>query len=98
MQDNFNEQRKQKEAIEAKLLYETISEILVSCRKAKGIKYTDFCYENDIPMSTYNDIIKSKGNASFYKISQIVKGLELNFEQFGRLLDENLPKKFWDLE
>ena len=98
MQDDFKKQRKQVEKFEAKLLYDTVAEIFISSRKAKGITYTNFCYENDIPVSTYNDIIKSKGNASFYKVAQIVKALDLSFEDFGKLLDKKLPKDFWHEE
>ena len=79
-------------------LYKNIAKILRNQREAKNLKFTIFCYENDIPVSTYNDIIKSKGNASFYKVAQIVKALDLSFEDFGKLLDKKLPKDFWHEE
>jgi len=98
MQDDYNKIRKNKETKEAKMLYETTANILVSCRNEKGLKYKSFCYENEIPVSTYNDIIKAKGNASFYKIAQIIRGLGLNFTEFGALLDKELPSEFWEEE
>ena len=81
-----------------KILYKAISEIITNTRKEKGIKYTDFCYENEIPMSTYDDVINSKTRASFYNVARIVKALDLSFEEFGRLLDKNLPKDFLEIK
>lgn len=98
MQDNYKNTRKEIENKDSKLLYKSVADIFVNCRKQKNIKYTEFCYENDIPVSTYNDIITAKGKASFYKIAKIVKGLNMNFTEFGSLLDAELPKEFWDIE
>ncbi len=75
-------------------LYKAISKILYQTRKAKGLKYTDICYGNEIPMSTYDDIMNAKGKASFYNIARVVKGLDLSFEEFGKLLDKELGKDF----
>ena len=60
----------------------------------KGIKYTDFCYENEIPMSTYDDIVKGRTNASFYNIFRVISALGLSFEEFGKMLDSKLPENF----
>ncbi len=83
---------------EAKILYKCIAQILKEERVKKGIKYTDICYENDIPMSTYDDVMGAKYQATFYNIFKIIRGLGMDFEQFGKLLDENLPQSIWDLE
>ena len=83
---------------DSKILYEAISKIVHKARTDKNIKYTDFCYENDIPMSTYDAIINASSQSSFYNIAKVVKGLGLNFEKFGKLLDKELPKKYWDNE
>ena len=96
MQDEDNKKRKLREKEEAKLLYLATADVLKKHREFINVKYTDFCYGNDIPMSTYNDILNAKGNASFYKIAQIVKALGLNFQEFGKLLDEKLPHQFWN--
>ena len=45
-------------------------------------------------MSTYDDIVKGRTNASFYNIAKIIGALGLSFEEFGKLLDEELPKNF----
>ncbi len=46
-------------------LYEAVSHIVDSERKNLGIKYTDFCLGNDIPNSTYDDIINANRQTSF---------------------------------
>lgn len=74
--------------------YKTIGMLISKIRKQKGIKYTDFCYGYDIPTSTYDDIVNGKHKGSFYNIAKVVKALGLNFEEFGRLLDHELPKNF----
>jgi len=79
---------------ESKILYKAVAKVVHEQRVKNNRSYTEFCYENDIPMSTYDDIINAKTKASFYNISKLVKALGLNFEEFGKLLDENLPKNF----
>ncbi len=79
---------------EVKQLYTAISRIIVKIKEEKGIKYTELCYENEIPMSTYDDIVNAKTKASYYNVSKIIKGLGLSFEEFGRLLDKELPENF----
>ena len=75
-------------------LYKAVSKIISKIKEDKGIKYTDLCYENEIPMSTYDDIINCKTKASFYNVAKIIKALGLSFEDFGKLLDEELGKDF----
>lgn len=82
---------------ESKLLYEILGKLLKEERKRRGIKYTDFCYENDIPMTTYNQIMKAKNQSTFYNVFKIIRALNLNFEEFGKLLDEQLPDSIWEL-
>ena len=75
-------------------LYEAISRIIDKKRSELGIKYTDFCLGNDIPTSTYDDIINAKRKSSFYNVAKVVKALGLSFEEFGALLDKELPDNF----
>jgi len=79
---------------EMKKLYTAISAVIYKVKEEKGIKYTEFCYGNDIPMSTFDDIMNAKTKASFYNVAKIVKALGLNFQEFGKLLDEQLPPDF----
>ncbi len=83
---------------DSKMLYEAISRVIDKVRKSKNIKYTDFCYENDIPMSTYDAIINASTQSSCYNISKVIKALGLSFEEFGALLDEELPPEYWNSE
>lgn len=71
----------------AKILYSIIGKIVSNKRKESDIKYTDFCYENDIPMSTYDIIVNGQKQSSFYNIAKVIKALNLTFEEFGRLLE-----------
>ena len=78
----------------SKLLYRTIGQLITRIREEKGVKYTDFCYGNDIPMSTYDMIVSGTTQATFFNITKIIKALGLTFEEFGALLDKELPENF----
>ena len=80
---------------DSEILYQAISKVITNVRESKGIKYTDFCYGNDIPMTTYDSIINASVQSSFYNISKIVKALGLTYEEFGKLLDKELPKDYY---
>ena len=41
----------------SKMLYKAVAVVISEQKDLKGIKYTKLCYENEIPMSTYDDII-----------------------------------------
>ncbi len=83
---------------DAQKLYSAVSKVIYETRKNKGIKYSDLCYENDIATSTYDDIINAKTKATFYNIAKVTRALGLSFEEFGRLLDKELPKDLFDFE
>ncbi len=79
---------------ETKKFYSAVSNVIFKVREAKNIKYTELCYANDIPQSTFDDIMNAKTKASFYNVAKVVKGLGMNFEEFGKLLDKELPIDF----
>lgn len=81
---------------DSKILYEAISRVIHRTRTDKNIRYTDFCYENDVAMSTYDAIINATTQSSYYNIAKVIKGLGLNFQEFGALLDKELPPTYWD--
>ena len=81
---------------DVKKLYKAVSAVLQKARKDKGITYTFLCYENDIPMSTYDDIINAKTKASFYNIARIINALDLSYEEFGKLLDKKLSDNIFE--
>ena len=80
------------------ILYKAISKVIDSTRKNKNIRYTDFCYENDIPMSTYDAIINVTYQSTYYNIAKVIKALGLTFEEFGKMLDDELPENFMNNE
>ena len=79
-----------------KILRETLSKIIDKERKSKNIDYLVFCDENSIATSTYDNLINAKTNITFYNLTKIIKGLGLNYESFGKILDKNLPESFWN--
>ncbi len=78
----------------SKILHKAISKVITESRLKQGISYTDFCYENEISTSTYDNVINATKQTSFYNIAKIALALNMNFEQFGKLLDKELPKDF----
>jgi len=72
------------------ILYKAIGRTIKKIRKEKGIKFTIFCYENDIPKSTLYDIEHGNNQAYFSKIFNIVKCLDVSFEEFARLLENEI--------
>lgn len=83
---------------ETKILYQSIGKVLKQDRLNKNISYTNFCYENDIPMTTYDDIIAGRYQSTFYNIFKIVRALGMNLEEFGKLVDKELPPEIWEME
>jgi len=78
----------------SKIFYKSIGQVVKKIKAEKGIKYTELCYENDIPTSTYDDIVNGRNQAKFYSVAKIIKGLGISFEEFGKYLDEELPENF----
>lgn len=74
------------------ILYKTIGKILKAKRKEQGLKFTIFCYENDIAKSSLNLIENGSSQAYFSKIAKVVKSLGMSFEEFGKLLDIELSE------
>ncbi|MBE7708165.1 MAG: helix-turn-helix transcriptional regulator [Cyanobacteria bacterium SIG27] len=75
-------------------IYSIVSKILREERKKKNLKFTIFCYENDIATSVLNTIEKGDTKTYFSNIARVVKALGLSFEEFGKMLDEELGKDF----
>ena len=75
-------------------IYSTVSKILREERKKKNLKFTVFCYENDIATSVLNTIEKGDTKTYFSNIARVVKALGLTFKEFGKMLDEELGEEF----
>ena len=80
----------------SKILYESLSKVLTKLRQISGKNYLEFCDENSIATSTYDNMINAKTKATFYNVAKFVRGASLNFQEFGKLLDEQLPETFWE--
>ncbi len=81
---------------DAIVLHKAISKTISLIREDKGVRYTDLCFGYDIPTSTFDDIMSAKRLSSFYSIAKVIKALGLSFEEFGALLDKELPENFMD--
>lgn len=77
-----------------KIIYKAVSKILREQRKKKNLKFTIFCYENDIATSLLNTIENGETHTYFSNITRVVKALDLSFEEFGKLLDEELGENY----
>ena len=69
-------------------LYKNIAKVLREQRKARNLKFTIFCYENDIATSLLNTIENGSAQTYYSNIARVIKALGLTYEEFGRLLDK----------
>ena len=67
--------------------------MLRKIRLEKNLKFTIFCYENDISKSTLNNIENATKRTYFSNIAKVVSSLDMSFEEFGKLLDDELNNK-----
>ena len=80
------------------ILQEAIGRAIKKVRKQKNFKFTIFCYENDISKTTLYMIEKGKNKPYVTSLCEIIKALGISFEEFGALLDKELPKEYWNNE
>ena len=71
-------------------LYIAVGKVLRKVRMDHDLKFTIFCYENDISKSTLNNIENGTKQTYFSKIAKVVSSLDMSFEEFGKLLDKEL--------
>ena len=72
-------------------LMHAIGNYIVTHSDKKVLYITAEQFTND-----YRAIINAKNKATFYNIARIIKALGLNFEEFGALLDKELPEDIFD--
>lgn len=77
-----------------KILLEAIGRVVKKVRMQKGLKFTIFCYENDISKTTLHMIENGKNKPIVTSLFKIIKALGLTFEEFGALLDDELPTNY----
>ena len=79
-----------------KILQKAIGRVVSKVRKQNKLKFTIFCYENDISKTTLYMIEKGKNSPYVNTLYEIIKCLGLTYKEFGELLDKELPKSYWD--
>lgn len=79
-----------------KILQEAIGRVITKVRKQKNLKFTIFCYENDISKTTLYMIEKGKNRSYVTNLCDVIIALGLTFEEFGALLDNELPASYRD--
>lgn len=77
-----------------KIMQKAIGQVIYKERKRRNLKFTIFCYENDISKTTLYMIEQGKNRTYSTNLFRIVQALGLSFEKFGRLLKEELPDGF----
>ena len=75
-----------------RIIQKAIGHVVNKERKKRNLKFTIFCYENDIPKTTLYMIEQGKNKAYITNLSKIILALGLTFKEFGELLDEELSK------
>ena len=69
-----------------KIMQKAIGQVIYKERKRRNLKFTIFCYENDISKTTLYMIEQGKNRTYSTNLFRIVQALGLSFEEFGRLL------------
>ena len=77
-----------------KILQEAIGRVVKNVRKQKGLKFTIFCYENDISKTTLHMIENGKNKPYVTNLCKIIEALDLTYAEFGKLLDKELPEDY----
>lgn len=76
------------------IMLKAIGKVVHRERIRRKLKFTIFCYENDISKTTLYMIEKGKNKSYVTNLFKIIHALGLTFEEFGALLDKELPENF----
>lgn len=76
------------------MMLKAIGKVIHRERIRRKFKFTIFCYENDISKTTLYMVEKGKNKSYVTSLFKIIKALGLTYEEFGALLDKELPKNF----
>ena len=81
-----------------KILLKAIGKVIKKVRKEKELKFTIFCYENDISKTTLHMVENGKNKPIITSLAKIIEALGISYSDFGRLLDQELPKEYFEKE
>jgi len=76
------------------ILLKAIGRVISRERKRRKLKFTIFCYENDIPKTTLYMLEKSLSKSYITNVFRVISAMGLSFEEFGALVDKELPEGF----
>ena len=80
------------------IILKAIGRVIKKERKRKKLKFTIFCYENDISKTTLYMIENGKNKPYVTSLFKIINALGLSYQEFGQLLDKELPEDFMKFE
>ena len=75
-----------------KKLQQTIGQLVRDERMKRKLKFTIFCYENDIPKTSLYMLEKGHSNSRLGTFLKVVKSMNMSFEEFGKMLDKALAE------
>ena len=72
-----------------------VGKLIKRLRKENPKKYVIFCDENGIAPTTLDTLEKGVSSPKFYTVLRIIGALNLSCEEFGKLVDKEIPKKLY---
>ena len=75
-------------------MQKSIGRVIKKERKRRNLKFTIFCYENDISKTTLYMIERGKIKAYITTVFKIVFALGLTLSEFSALVEKELPEGF----
>ncbi len=75
-------------------MQKAIGRVIKKERKRRNLKFTIFCYENDISKTTLYMIERGKIKAYITTVFKIVFALGLTLSEFSALVEKELPEGF----
>ena len=71
-----------------KKFQQALGQLVRDERLKRKLKFTIFCYENDIPKTNLYMLEKGNSNSRLGTLLKVVKSMNMSFEEFGKMLDE----------
>ena len=87
MQDNYD-----------KTLQKVIGQIIRRERRKRKLRFTIFCYENDIPKTNLYMLETGQSNVGVTTLFKVLSLMGISFKDFGKMLDEELSKLNADIK
>lgn len=72
--------------------------LIKKLRKENPKKYVIFCDENGIAPTTLDTLEKGISSPKFYTILRIIGALGISCEEFGKIIDKEIPRNLYTLK